>query len=394
MMKLTRRTILFCISSMLASLPTLAESPRQAQLERLRAIANEPVPYKNVREALAAIKTSTDPVAIQIAYRHFSTIPVLDHADLMALYDEAKDRENNLPVFAKDSDYENFGRVAQISSIRLSKCIEPQFQGDIAKLLEEEATAHDEAASPKSAPVTERGAVKATIRLQRIKALIDASGGGKNEKARPALWKIIESSQDGYFGQLAVQALGEIGNPADLDRLMQMLKKNPNLRFSLASFGALAIPRLLQEMNDPSLSESAKAGLSLSLVGASSHDDLPLLVSLLKHPEGVVVTAAQRAIEKNLRSDDDSLIRDLLKSPDRFTRASAIIAIGQQAWSEKYAPLLIGIVKTDPIPSNRSLAAYYLGLHKERSAIPALTEALKDPHIHADASFALKQISN
>lgn len=360
---------------------------------RLKANASESLPYENAREALAIIKTSTDSTAVEITYRHFSQAPVLDRDDLMSLYNEAKNREENLPLFGKDADYENFGRIAQISSIRLSSCTEVQFQDDIATLLGKEADTRYTAPNGKHTPVTQRGAVKATIRLQRIKALIDAAGNGKNEKARASLWKIVDSSQDSYLGQLAVGALGKIGEPEDLDRLVGMLKKNPNLRISLGNFGTMVVPRLMREIDDPAIPETVKASLTVGLVQASSHDNLSLYIPLLKHPSRFVVSAALDAIGKNIHSDDEGLIRDMFASPARFTRVEAILSVGERAWNEKYIPLLLNALKTDPVPSNRALAAHYLGLRRVQGAVPALTAALKDSPVHGDAETALKRIS-
>ena len=343
------------------------------------------------------LKTSKDPVKIQKVYDYLPRIPIQNHDDLMALYEAAKRAEDDVPLVAKKETYEAFGNANETLASRLKDCTDPIFQDDIVVLLQKEYdNFQHETGLHSSMPVlTTHRYLKVSLREHRVTSLIKAAGDGKNEKARAILWKIVETDKDGTYGQKAIQALGKIGKPEDLDRVIVMLEKNPRLRIHLGDFGSMVIPRVMREINDPNVPKDSIPILSSGLVQASSHEDIAALVPLLEHTNNAVRKAATDAIGRSLRSDDDELIKKMFSSSSDDVRSEVAVTVGEQAWNEKYVPLFINMLKNDPNYSNRGSAAYALGKHKVRSAVPALQQALRDPvpAVVEDASSALGKIS-
>jgi HEAT repeat protein len=351
-------------------------------------------PFKNMRAALEALRAAKTNDEIRKIDEALVQIPIDGHDDLVALYDEAKSREDNLPLTATDKDYNDYLNNNSFIAARLRGCTNPALQSDIAELIDKEASDWHSSAIP-LLQHTARATVKSGLRLARVEALIDAAGKGKNAAARTALWKMIDKVQDDYFGQAAAQALGEIGNPEDLDRLIEMRKKNPKLHLSLSGFGAMAIPRLMREIDDPSVSDTVKAGMSLDIAAAGSHANLSAYVPLLQHANPHVVDAASKAIMDFAQPGDDALIQSMFASESMVVRGRAALVVSDSVWDIKYVPSLINMLKSDPAYHLRGLAANILGRHKVQSAIPALEGALKDSagHVRQNANWALKNIA-
>jgi hypothetical protein len=139
----------------------------------------------------------------------------------------------------------------------LSLCSSTATADVLAALLEKESSS-----IPNNywAPITATGWLERSreqARWTRLKALAAASGHGKNRKALPALRAMIDK------GGLALEAaevpIGEIGDPQDLEDFLQRLKVNPKLKLQLQAFGAMAIDRIMRELNDPSVPQNQKA---------------------------------------------------------------------------------------------------------------------------------------
>jgi HEAT repeat protein len=375
--------IVVCTCSNLGAVSAATANPASAEPQ-----------FQNMRAALNALKAAKSPDEIRRIQEILPQVPVDGHDDVMALYAEAAGREDRTPSLADNKTYDEYTDKSGAIAARLRGCTAPMLQDDIAILIDKEATAWHASAIP-FLQHTPQEAVKSGLRLARVEALLDAAGKGKNEKARPALWKMIDKVQDDYFGQIAVRALGQIGNPEDLDRLIGMRKGNPKLKLSLGSFGTMMIPRVMREMDDPSVSDNVKAGLSLDLVAAASHDNLSAYVPLLQHSNSHVVEAASKAIMDHAQNSDDALIQNMFTSKSMVVRGRAALTVSDKVWDTKYASSLMNMLKNDPATHLRGLAANILGRHKVQAAVPALQAALKDSagYVRQNAEWALKHIS-
>ena len=352
--------------------------------------------YHSIREALQALKTTKDKGEQQRIYQTFRQIPVRDHDDLMALYDEAKHRQDAAPLITTTKSFDEYVNQGQIVSVRLKGVTDPAFHDDIAALLDRETKDLPKNTDIPMVPIgkIELGAgAKSAMRVVRIESLIEAAGDGKNEMARAALWRMVDAAQDAYFGQLAVVALGKIGKPEDLDRLILMIVKEPNLHFQFDDFGSMAIPRLLQEVRNTALPQMTQASLSGHLVQVANHDSLTTFVPLLHDPNKIMASAALNAISKSLTSSDEGLIRKMLKDPSLDIQMEAMHAINGRAWDEKFIPLLIDVLKNGPL---NNVAADGLGQHRVKSAVGALENAVlhdPSPYTRKSAARALERIN-
>jgi hypothetical protein len=361
------------LASMIAAFPRLSLSQQ--------APGSNATPYRGIRDALHALGSTKDKAEQERIYHNFNRIPVRDHDDLMALYKEARSRQDSAPLISTEKSFTDYVDHANIVSARLKDLTDPAFHDDIASLIDQETNSLSKTPGIPSLPLgkIEIGAgARSAVRVVRIHSLIDAAGDGKNEKARPALWRMVDTVQDAYFGQLAVVALGKIGNSADLERLIQMIKKDPNLRFQFDDFGSMAIPRLLQEIRNSALPQATQASLSGHLVQVANHGSLATFIPLLHDPNKIVASAALDAMGKSLTSGDDELIKQMLKDPDLKIHMMALNTIDGHAWDEKFIPVLVGQMQ-----SGSDAAVRCLGHHNVKSVIPQLREAeVHSPNVY------------
>jgi len=362
-----------------------------------QAPASSSTTYHSIREALNVLHTTKDDTEKARIYRNFQKIPVTDHDDLMALYNEARSRQDSAPFITSEKNFNDYVSQGQTIAARLRDVTDPAFHEDIATLISKEA---DDLPSGASIPMIPVGAgiaigagAKSAVRLARIHALIDAAAAGKNEKARDALWKMIGTAQDGYFGQLAIRAIGNIGDPADISRFFGMLESNPNLRLSFDGFPPGTVQRIVEEVRKPGISKEARTSIADGVSEAATHEDLPLLVTLLHDSNRVLSTSALVAISNHISYADIEFIRKLLRDPSTEVQMRIMHAIIGHAWDERFVPLLIDALKNGPVPN---VAARGLGQHHVKAAIPALEEAVaKDPSpiTRGEAKQALWEIN-
>jgi HEAT repeat protein len=293
----------------------------------------------------------------------------------MALYEEAKKEEKDAPSLPALKAANKYAAASGAIVARLRGCTAQNLQDGIALLLEKEHQSLKIASHLPIPKPTPGLTMTALIRTERVKALMDAAGNGKNLKARSPLWEIIETDKDDYYGQLAAVALGKIGDPADLDRLLAMIKDNPRLRLPITGFPNILAPRIIKEMTAPGISPEVKGHLSLVLRESSTHENIGSYLPLLKSTDTTLAQTASEAIDRSVQSSDEEMIENKFKSRSAYDRIGVIIAVGEHAWSDKYVPLLVNALLQDPDQDARKLAAQYLGLHKVKSALPALQEA-------------------
>lgn len=347
--------------------------------------------FQNMREAIEALKTATSPSEAERVRAAMANTPVRDHDDLMAVYDEARRREDKTPLFANATEFDEYVRNGQAVASHLNTS-DPTLQDDIAALIDKERESWSNVSVP-MIPVGKlslRDGAKSAQRVIRVEALFDAAGKGKNEKARPALWRVVDSVHDAYFGQLAVAALGKIRNPQDLERLIQMIETSPNLHFQFNDFGAMAIQPLVNEIRNHNLQKETQARLAGGLRQVASRDTLSTYVPLMHDGNQFISEQARWAVGDYLRSTDEDLIQTMLKDPSFEVKAVAMGAIDGRAWDPKFIPLLIAEVQ-----NGNDAAARCLGHHKVKSAVPALEKALNSPknYMKRAAGFALKEIN-
>ena len=361
----------------------------------LEIIKTGPVPYKNIREFLNVVTKSTSTSDIADAYEYLPRVSIRDREDLAALYSESERGEQNIPELSNDGELLKYHRNAELLALHLENCTDPALHHDVVALIEKEVKQFEHDKFDPSVSPTTRRAVSVGLRQVRMAALIKATGSGRNREARPILWTVIEKNQDQYYGQLAARALGKIGEPEDLDKIIKLVEAKPQLRLPLDSFGATLIPRILNEWARSDLPSATTARLAGSLVGVCTHDNIATFVPLLQHPNNLVVRAATNAVEKNLQSGDTAIIESMFKNSSPIIRGAASTAVDNHAWDNKYIPLLIDMLKHDDYYVNRADAASTLGNHGIRDAVPALQDALNDPvqNVRENAAYALKRIS-
>ena len=367
-----------------------------ALLSRDRAFADRKVaPYRNMREAIQALRSAKSSDEESQAYDALAEVPIRDADDLTALYTEAKRRDAEVPLVASDKAFSEYLRKGQIINAAISHSTDTSLQQGIADLINEEAQNWPSESRAHRNLFASRGNAKKLLYIERVKALINSAGEGKNHKARPALWRMLEQAQNDYFGQLSIDALGKIGEAEDLDRFIGMIEKNPQLNLQFRGFGKMAIPRVLRDIEDPNIPDSVKPKLTVGLYHLGSHETLPAYLELLDHSNASVAQMASTVVSENLDRSDESQIAGMLKSSSERLRNIALLAVDGRAWNPKLVPLLLDILKKDESKENRARAASCLGYHQVESAIPALQAALSDPSkiVRQNARNGLKALT-
>ena len=229
----------------------------------------------------------------------------------------------------------------------------------------------------------------------RIRALITAAGDGKNEGAVETLRSIQKGPS--MYSEEAVSALGHIGHPEDLDRFIEILKKDPRARIRIAEFGAPAIDRVIKEVDNPNVPDNEKNALIGAIGYSGGHESFPAYVRLLNHPNKFVQRMAAQGIARVAEKSDVDFIRDtMLHSPQEETRSNAIGALkSEKVWSPDLSPLLIDALRNDQSWLVKSSAASALAERKVCAGLPALQEASKSQNkwVSGPAEQAIKQLN-
>ncbi|MEK7692320.1 MAG: HEAT repeat domain-containing protein, partial [Bdellovibrionota bacterium] len=212
------------------------------------------------------------------------------------------------------------------------------------------------------------------VRVSRVAILIELAGKSKNKAALPALRRI--SKKGGIPADLAQKAIGQIGEPEDLDAFIDEVKHNPRSRLDFSGFGPGIIDRIMREVDNPKLDDSARAALIARLGQATGPDATGKLRELTRHKDRRVAESAAFALGKSIPSGDAATSLELLKDPNREVRFNGLLALESKAWSEEKVPVLIEMMKKDPDEGVRAQAAKILGRKRAQTAEPALREAL------------------
>jgi hypothetical protein len=314
--------------------------------------------FSDVHEALSAAHGST-PLEAQSICQDLPSLPVVSEDDVRALYAELTD-----PKICGDLE-----PVSQA----LGQCGDAKYQPLIAAWLAKEKTFFPDRGRQGAYNV--RSARKLAVREKRLFALLAAAGSGQNSRALPILRTML--MRGGVYSNEIAVAIGRIGDPADLERFIKMNKLDPGHKIDLSGFGVLAIDRIMKDVDDPAVPSPEKESIIGYLASALGHKTISRYQLLMHHKNVFVSKTAAEAIARVAEPGDEPLILQMLKDENPVLRKEAISAL-RNIWDDKYAPVVIAALKSDPDDAVRSRAAECLGTRRVCAADSALRSAMKD----------------
>lgn len=344
---------------------------------------------KEVRDVLAEARAAKDGDEKVMAYLRVDAESVGDEADVQALYLEFFRLETEL----KSKDSGRLTRVSEHLANVLASCQDPKYRRIIKELVDKENAELGTNYWGPWAVKSELELMRETPRYARLSAVLEAAGKGKNDESLPALRNMRKKG--GQAGKMAETAIARIGRDEDLDEFIREIKADDKCMTSLYGFGRKGTARVIRELNDPQVSELEKRRVAGQMPQYVPQEDLPAIFGLLKHPDQRIVKIAARTLGGSLTTRDEVLLRDLIKNRDQAIRGPAIRSL-ERIWDEKFLPLALDILKTDPDAGNRSFVIHLLISHKVRAAEAALLEAANvdsAPWVREEAREALKSIT-
>jgi hypothetical protein len=198
----------------------------------------------------------------------------------------------------------------------------------------------------------------------------------------------------------------ETNDREDLEELMGKLRHEDeairlDAAYTLASYGAAAVPSLIEALNDVPGGEDDKgnspAAIALAATGGSAK---PALIETLGHQDGTIRAGAAFALGNIAAGDDapgtvEALTRALSDSSE-WVRRNAVEALGALGHPASETVAAMGPLLTDEIEWVRDNAARALAKigPDAAAAVPALVASLRDEnrYIRFSAAVALKQI--
>lgn len=320
------------------------------------------------KDAVKAARAAATEDAKERAYKQIEADAIEDDQDVRALSAELSEVPK---VFRGDKARERRLRAVKHLAKVLAECKQPAHHGVIKELLDDESTALGRNYMGPWGSKSEDELESDTIKYERLKALADAAGNGRNEQALPALRAMRKKG--GQAGKLAETTIGKIGREEDLEEFIREIKTDHKSLVSLYGFGPKVFTRVARELNDPNVPADEKVRIAGALPSVVSHEDLPAAVELLKHPDPRIVSVVSRTVANSLTPDDDLLLRKLLKHRDPAIRGPAILSVNKH-WDLKYVPDLIEVLKNDSNEGHRSAVIAILVTQKVKSAEPVLRE--------------------
>lgn len=269
-------------------------------------------------------------------------------------------------------------RMRESLAQKVAKCTTPRHHQAIKNLLEAEG-AEIPGKLWLAGQATPGLRLREESRFTRLQALTKAAGEGKNRDALPVLRKIAKAHPDTAYSDIAIAAIGQIGDPADLAAFIEQAKANPKRRLYLKSFGAALIDPVMKELNSGGLSDEQRGKLHNILSQARTRDAIPRYRFLLSHNDPVVVRVAAQSIGDLAASSDNELLLEMMNNPDRSVRFAAAMAISHQAWDVQYADKLIELLKNDGDEGVRVMAMKALAEHGVSKAKPVIEAMRADP---------------
>lgn len=308
-------------------------------------------------------------------------------ADVLALYNKIIDAEKSAATLGDKSAEDTMRQLAR----PLQSCVGPRHHQVIAELLMAESKSLPENFSYVFGYHDNE---RDKLRFARVSLLIDVAGRGKNHAALPALRKIVKKG--GSIGSLASTAVGEIGDPKDLDAFVGQIIKDPTSKLDLSGFGVAGIDRIMREVDSSQLAPAASGALISRLGSAKGPGTAQRFKALLKHPDRRVVETVSLALGQSMTKDDSGSIREMIRDPDSEVRFQGLNALHQKAWSDDKASIVVGLLKNDPNEGVREYAASILGQRHVKSAEADLREAVirdSSRRVESAAEGALKELS-
>ena len=354
-------------------------------------------PFASIQEGLKAANNASDQKERSEIFNEISEMPIQTTSDVQALYDEMQNTEREAkkhPALAKDSiaARDILDRTHALSSA-LSKAVQPENHEQVAKFLEQESSGLPRFYAGVREETSQEEYLKAIPREERLQALMEAAGKGKNRAALSVLRKMAKR-QD-FAGNLAVKTISQIGDPQDLENFISQIKRNPKARFDLSGYGPMLTNRILTELNDSSSSSELRQKFAGYLVQAGDHAGIPRFLPFLKDKDRVVAHIAARAIAQNVTSNDPQVLQTLLKDPDEEIRGDVLDVLNNHEWNPAWSAILINILEKDKGDSCRMMAAHLLGKYKVQEGRSALEKARNDQSmlVRGAAESALQKLS-
>lgn len=298
-----------------------------------------------------------------------------DGDDLAAIFEAVKLLDARKLEAAQDPELR---RMRESLTQNVARCTAPRHHQVIMNLLEAEA-AEIPTKLWLAGQATPGLRLREESRFTRLQALTKAAGEGKNQNALPVLRKITGAHTNTAYSDIAIAAIGQIGDPADLAALIEQAKANPKRRLYLKSFGAALIDPVMKELNSGNLSDEQRGKLHNILSQARTRDAIPRYRLLLSHNDPTGVRVAAQSIGDLAGSSDNELLLEMLKNRDRYVRFAAVMAIGHQAWDVQYADELIEVLKSDGDEGVRVMAMKALAEHGVSKAKPVIEAMRVDP---------------
>lgn len=219
-------------------------------------------------------------------------------------------------------------------------------------------------------------------------AAIVVAGRKKDKAAISGLVKRLDD-KDSYVASRACQALSEIGDESALPELGARIGKPGGYGIAIANFGLPGLQQILKEMGKPNRSKEEKIRIAQALGFFHDPKTTGMLKDLLKSNDRYVRLNAIQSLG-NMK---DASVAEAVKDSDSLVRLYVVEAM-RKGDSPSVTSKLIDVFIGDKSPEVRIVAAAALGDKKAKDAIPHLKEALQDPNpdIRVSAERALTAI--
>lgn len=353
-------------------------------------LGETPEPHSTMRAAIAALKSAKNENEKSTILAEIGHLHLESPDQLVELYDEVAGLERKV-TDVDPANQRKYVENTRILSRVLGTAESVQFSDALATVLEKEYRSMPtdfvgaQGAGPK------RDLVRNQMRQLRLQALVDIAGKTRNRKALSTLRKMLD--RRGVPRQLAVGAIGQIGDPSDIEDFIRRIKRDPKSHITLNSFGPAAVDPIIREVEDPSVSEQAKYTMAVSLEYMATHENLDKYRHLLKHKDQVIREMTAKAVCRIAQSGDGDALIEIAEDSTNMYQLQAVDTM-RRVWNPKFSPILRKLLNSDPDQIVRAHSARILGIHNVRDARSDLEKAQNDRQgeVRRAASAALKDM--
>lgn len=330
----------------------------------------QPQKAKRIRakDAVKAARLAATDDAKERAYKEVEPDAIEDDQDVRALAAEISEVPK---VFKGDKARQRRIRTAKHLAAVLAECKEPKHHRAVKELLDDEDKTLGRNYMGPWGSKSEDDLERDTIKFEKLKALADAAGKGKNEQALPTLRSMRKKG--GQAGKIAETTIGQIGRDEDLDEFINEIKADPKSLVNLSAFGRKSQNRILAEVKSGRLPADVKFRLVSRLPKFVEKGDVPQIRELLKDENPRIVSVAAETVANTLARSDPAGLREMLKDKNKTARGAALLALNQN-WDAQFLPDVLEALKNDPYEGHRSLIIQMLASQKVKSALPNLRE--------------------